>query len=117
MESPLKGTTFREFSLWLCRRYRRLRITGDSMRPTLMPGQEVLIFPGAYATRRPEPGDIVVVDHPQQPGLKIIKRVLFVDAEGRCYLKGENATVSQDSRQFGLIPYAQLQGKVICRFP
>ena len=114
---PLRHSTLRDVLLWLVRRYRRLRVTGDSMLPLLPSGCEVLIDPAAYRQRLPESDDIVVVQHPKQPQLRIIKRILFVESDGRCYLKGDNAAASSDSRQFGLVACAQLQGKVICLLP
>lgn len=113
----LRHATGREICLWLLRRYRRLRVTGESMLPVLSAHQEVLIDPRAYRTRSPQPGDLVVAEHPQQPDLHIVKRVLFVDSESRCYLRGDNAIASTDSRQFGLIALDQIQGKVLCLFP
>jgi hypothetical protein len=40
-----------------------------------------------------------------------------VEADGCCYLQGDNPDASSDSRQFGLVALTQLQGKVVCRFP
>ncbi|NER82783.1 MAG: nickel-type superoxide dismutase maturation protease [Leptolyngbya sp. SIO1D8] len=117
MNSSLRSISLKDFVLWILRRYRRFRVTGNSMLPLLFPGQEVLINPTAYTQVSPVPGDIVVAVHPQQPDLRIIKRVEFVEPDGRCYLKGENTQESSDSRQFGLIARAQLQGKVVCSFP
>ncbi|MGF1521903.1 MAG: nickel-type superoxide dismutase maturation protease [Leptolyngbyaceae cyanobacterium] len=114
---PLRNSTRWDILLWLLRRYRRLRVTGDSMLPLLPPGCEVLVDPAAYRQRVPEPDDVVVAHHPMQPELRIIKRVQFVEPDGRCYLRGDNTHASSDSRQFGLIAHAQLQGKVICFFP
>lgn len=87
------------------------------MLPLLPAGCEVLIDPFAYRQRLPEPDDIVVAYHPKQPSLCIIKRVQFVEPDGRCYLKGDNASASSDSRQFGWVACDQLQGKVVCLFP
>lgn len=117
VKSRIPSITFRVFILWLLRRYRRFRVTGNSMLPLLSPGQEVLIDPTAYRDTLPLLGDIVVAKHPKQPELYIIKRVEFEESDGRCYLKGDNPNVSSDSRQFGLVSQADLQGKVICLFP
>jgi len=117
MAQSLRHATLSDIAQWLLRRYRRVRVTGDSMLPLLAPGQEVLIDPGAFQRRSPAMDDLVIAEHPHQPGLRIIKRVEFVEADGRCYLKGENAIASSDSRQFGLVTPEQLQGKVICLFP
>lgn len=117
MKPALRSSTLQDVILWLFRRYRRFRVTGDSMLPLLAPGYEVLIDPAAYAHTPPEPGDIVVAYHPQQAELRIIKRVEFVEPDGRCYLKGDNPDLSKDSRQFGLVSPVLLLGQVICLFP
>lgn len=54
--------------LWLRRRLLVVRVEGSSMRPTFRPGEWVLV-------RRIEPGDlrrgdVVVVERPEQPGLR-----------------------------------------------
>ncbi len=113
----MRHATVREIVAWLLRRYQRFRVTGASMAPLLMSGQEVLLDPHAYRRQPPQPNDIVVAEHPQQPGFRIIKRVEFVEADGRCYLKGDNAIASTDSRQFGLVTLPQIYGKVLCLFP
>lgn len=87
------------------------------MLPTLRPDQEVLINPQAYRQCLPSPGHIVVVRHPQQPELLIVKRILFLASDGRCYLQGDNAIESTDSRQFGLLPLSYIAGKVHCLLP
>ncbi|HEY9890042.1 MAG TPA: nickel-type superoxide dismutase maturation protease [Candidatus Obscuribacterales bacterium] len=117
MAVTLRHATLLDIALWLGRRYRRLRVTGNSMWPLLAPGQEVLIDPQAYRRRSPQADDVVVAQHPQQPGVTIIKRIEFVAADGRCYLKGENARESSDSRQFGLVSPQHLHGRVQCLFP
>ena len=117
MTDLLRHATLSDIGRWLLCRYRRFRVTGDSMRPFLSPGQEVLIDPRAFQQRSPQSDDIVIAEHPYHPGLRIIKRVEFVEPDGRCYLKGDNAIASNDSKQFGLVSPTQLQGKVICLFP
>jgi nickel-type superoxide dismutase maturation protease len=117
MHPPFRHATKKEMLLCLLRRYRRFRVTGNSMLPLLVPGSEVLLDPWAYADHSPTPTDVVVADHPTQPGLRIIKRVEFVSSDGRCYLKGDNMGESSDSRQFGLVPTSKIRGKVMCLFP
>jgi nickel-type superoxide dismutase maturation protease len=86
------------------------------MLPLLHPGEEVLVNPYAYGIVPPQPGDLVVAQHPTQPGLRLIKWVVYVEGHA-CFLKGINETASTDSRAFGLVPYATLLGQVVCRFP
>ncbi|MGG6242633.1 nickel-type superoxide dismutase maturation protease [Nodosilinea sp. AN01ver1] len=119
--SPLPPSQLRkshptDVVLWLLRRRRRFRIVGESMQPLLVAGTEVLINPFAYRQSRPLPGDLVVAYHPYQPDLRLIKWVVYVEAEG-CFLKGLNAAASTDSREFGLVPWEKIVGQVVCRFP
>jgi nickel-type superoxide dismutase maturation protease len=72
------------------------RIAGESMLPTLRPGQVIL----ALAHRRPKRGDIVVARH---GGLDKVKRI-HAHQDGRVFLVGDNAAESTDSRNFGWIP-------------
>lgn len=102
--------------LWLLRLRRRFRIVGASMVPLLEEGSEVLINPFAYRQRRPASGQLVVADHPHQPGLRVIKWVMYTEPQG-CFLKGLNSAASTDSRDFGLVPWDKILGQVVCRFP
>ena len=102
--------------LWLLRRRRRFRVVGVSMWPLLEPGAEVLINPFAYGQQRPRSGDLIVAYHPGRSGLRLIKWVVYVESEG-CFLQGLNDGASTDSREFGLVPWDRIVGKVICRFP
>ena len=87
------------------------------MLPLLRPGEEVLIQPGAYRKHAPHPGDLIVAYHPRRSSFLLVKWVVFVEADGRCYLQGLNLVDSTDSRQFGLVPQACLLGRLDCRFP
>lgn len=113
----LRSATWRDLCLLLLGRRRRFRVSGASMLPLLSPNQEVLIDPAAYRHTCPQAGDVVVAYHPHQPNLPIIKRVLFVEADGRCYLQGDNPAASTDSRRFGLVAPTAVVGRVVCRFP
>ncbi|MBD0337324.1 MAG: S26 family signal peptidase [Cyanobacteria bacterium Co-bin13] len=113
----LRHSRLRDVLLWGLRRRRRLRVVGRSMLPLLRPGEEVLIDPSAYRGVPPLPGDIVVAQQPQKTGLHIIKWVVWVEADGRCYLKGLNLAESTDSRSFGLVRAEAILGRVVCRFP
>ena len=66
---------------------------GDSMSPTLAPGQ--LVF--GIRPRSIRPCDIVVIHH---DGLDKIKRVREVRAN-QVFLTGDNSLHSTDSRDFG----------------
>jgi nickel-type superoxide dismutase maturation protease len=102
--------------LWLLRQRLRLRVVGFSMMPTLYPGEEVLVNCKIYRRTSPQPGDIVVAVHPNQPGLVVIKRVGHVYENGYCVLLGDNPMESTDSRKWGAIAPNHIVGKVVCRF-
>jgi nickel-type superoxide dismutase maturation protease len=86
------------------------------MQPLLHSQEEVFIHPYAYQNQMPRPGDLVVVRHPQQVNLRLIKWVVYVEGS-QCFVKGLNPIASTDSRDFGLVSQEHLLGKVLCRFP
>ena len=112
--SELPDSSLKELLLWLLRRRQRFRVTGESMVPLLKPGDEVLIDAKAYAQHPPCINDIVVAQHPYQD-IKLIKRVIALE-DGRCFLKGDNALESTDSRAFGAVQPEQILGRVTSRF-
>ena len=67
-------------------------VSGDSMLPTLKPGDLLLIERHAYDQAEPDRGDIVVA---RQPGCLIVKRVVGLPGEevevkqGSIYVNGE----------------------------
>jgi DNA-3-methyladenine glycosylase II len=80
---------------------KRFRVAGHSMTPVLTPGQEVV----ASFTRRPEPGNVVVFEHPQRPGFWLIKRL--VDDSG-WVLSDNLGSGDTDSRSLGAIDVAAM---------
>lgn len=76
---------------------KRYRVAGHSMTPTLHPGQEVV----AVDTRLPEPGNLVVFEHPDRSGFWLIKRL--ADRSG--WIVSDNEELSDtDSRTLGRLP-------------
>ena len=112
--SELPDSSLKELLLWLLRRRQRFRVTGTSMVPLLKPGDEVLIDLKAYTQNPPCINDVVVAQHPYT-NLKLIKRVIALK-DGRCFLKGDNALESTDSRAFGAVKLEQILGRVTSRF-
>ncbi len=86
------------------------------MVPLLRPGEEVLINPRSYGHTPPQPGDLVVAEHPGRPGLELIKWVVYGQGDNY-FIAGINLAASTDSRSFGLVHRKKLLGKVVCRFP
>lgn len=80
---------------------KRFRVVGHSMLPTLQTGQEVV----ASNTRRAEPGNLVVFEHPDREAFWLVKRL--VDDAG--WVTSDNASdSSDDSNTLGNIPTESL---------
>jgi nickel-type superoxide dismutase maturation protease len=91
----------------------RVEARGDSMRPTLEPGDWCLATAGGPLKK----GDVVVVEHPERPGLEVVKRVTGAPGEeglgfGEWFVEGDNAAASTDSRTFGPVPRDAITGRV-----
>lgn len=92
----------------------RIEVVGDSMKPTLWPGDRVL----ALRHCRVAPGDLVVVRDPRHPDRLLVKRVAAVagDGTGRVTLEGDNPGASTDSRAFGDVEPSAVVGRVVHRY-
>lgn len=109
--ASLPTPSWREWILWLLRQRMRLQVTGESMLPTVKPGDIVLIDTKAYLQAIPQIGDIVLARHPYKD-LSIIKRITDITLEERLVLSSDNPQAGSDSRQFGTISKQRLIGKV-----
>ncbi|KAI5057324.1 hypothetical protein GOP47_0027339 [Adiantum capillus-veneris] len=113
------------------------RTQGDSMQPTLQPGDkhllgflkgDVVFFEkfsaSGYKYCR---GDVVVLRSPSDPNQWMVKRLIALQGDwinvpgsyeilqipkGRCWVEGDNGNLSLDSRTFGAIPLALVKGRV-----
>jgi nickel-type superoxide dismutase maturation protease len=95
---------------------RRVEVTGDSMAPTLLPGDRLLVL--RVGGRRPlKPGDLVTIRPPPDPGRPpvLVKRVVRCDDTG-IEVRGDNLGASTDSRTFGRLPRRAVTGKVLYRY-
>ena len=88
---------------------RRVEVQGDSMRPTLLAGDRLLVLRAG----RVRPGDLVVFADPRQPRRRMVKRVAAVD-DGGVTVTGDNAEHSTDSRLFG--PVGAVEGRPVYRY-
>jgi len=98
---------------------RRVVVRDESMRPTLAPGDRLLVDPRAYRDRPPRVGEVVVVVDPEETSRWLVKRVAAVDpAAGTVELRGDAPEVARDSRHFGPVPIRSLVGRAYyCYFP
>lgn len=90
---------------------RRVEVAGDSMRPTLEPGDRLLVLRRARA----RPGDLVTVPDPRDGSRTVVKRVASVSGDG-VVVVGDNPAQSTDSRVFGAVPAAAVRGRVVYRY-
>ena len=88
----------------------RVAVTGDSMAPTLLPGEWWI----ARRTHRAEVGDIVVVEHPEER-LLAVKRLIRRTGD-ECWIEGDNLAHSRDSRHFGPVDCSRIVGRLLVRY-
>jgi nickel-type superoxide dismutase maturation protease len=94
----------------------RLEITGESMIPTLQPGDRVLVFRGVGPlTATIRVGDLVAFGDPRRPERTMVKRVAGF-AAGGIVVHGDNAAASTDSRHFGPVDPRAVRGRVVYRY-
>ena len=97
----------------------RFQVSEDSMRPTLVPGDEFVVT----GSRRAIVGDVVALHHPTREDFWLVKRVAggpgdTVDGgrrlgPGEAWLVSDNPEVAaSDSRSFGPVPMATLRPMV-----
>lgn len=86
-----------------------VEVRGDSMAPTLLPGDRLLVMRAP-----PRVGDVVLAPDPREPRRELIKRVARVDDRG-IELRGDNPAASTDARTFGPIPSERVAWRVVLR--
>lgn len=86
-------------------------VRGPSMVPTLQHGDRLVVQYGA----RVGPGDVVVLRHPFQQDLLVVKRVAQ-RREGGWWVLGDNAFAGGDSTDYGAVPEELVLGKVRFRY-
>jgi len=90
-------------------------VLGPSMRPTLEPGDRVLVDLWTYRQRPPRSGEVVLASGPGDAPL--VKRIASgPDETGSYVVLGDNAAASADSRQFGVLPRRSFQGRLVFRY-
>ncbi len=101
-------------ALWLGGYARRVAVHGDSMLPTLVAGDRLIVI----RKRAYRPGAIVAAPDPRRPERMLVKRVSWHHPGGRAglYLLGDNAALSTDSRQFGPVEPRLVLGQAVYRY-
>ena len=115
---------------WVERLARRLRsrrflVQDHSMEPTFLPGDRLLALREKREGPPPTEGQVVVVRDPERPDRLLLKRVVAVrparPGSGggggvELDLRGDAATSSRDSRDFGWVPAREVVGLVWYRY-
>ncbi|MFF6997248.1 nickel-type superoxide dismutase maturation protease [Streptomyces sp. NPDC008313] len=86
-------------------------VTGPSMVPTLHHGDRLVVRYGG----RVRPGDVVVLRHPFQQDLLVVKRAAE-RREGGWWVLGDNAWAGGDSTDYGTVPEELVLGTVRFRY-
>jgi signal peptidase I len=101
----------------------RFVVQDTSMRPTLRPGDRLLVWQWPWP-RGVRANHLVVARDPELPGLHVVKRVAalpgqrFAGISGQdgYVLLGDDPSSSRDSRTFGRVPAACIVGRVVYRY-
>lgn len=94
-----------------------VEVRGDSMAPSLLPGELLLVERVTLALRRPRAGEVVLAGDPREPGRELVKRVAAYDPRtGLVDLRGDAPERSADSRTFGSIPVGEIRWRAALRY-
>ena len=93
------------------RRLGTVAVAGDSMAPTYLAGDWLVVFWGG-AFRK---GQVVLVERENQPGVFLLKRVVG-PLEAKIWVEGDNKMESTDSRHWGAIDQNEIVASVLFRF-
>ena len=91
--------------------FTRVRIVGPSMEPAVHNDDWWLV----RRTTDVRAGDVIALVHPHRPGLVIVKRIVSAETSG-WWVEGDNASASEDSRQFGAVPRSHVIGRLSWRY-
>lgn len=86
-------------------------VSGPSMVPTLHHGDRLVVQYGA----RIRPGDVVVLRHPFQQDLLVVKRAVE-RREGGWWVLGDNPYAGGDSTDYGVVPPELVLARVRLRY-
>jgi len=87
-------------------------VSGDSMEPTLRDGDRLVV---RRLGRAPRAGEVVLVADPRLPQRSLLKRIAAI-RPGGALLAGDHPERSTDSRQFGPVDPATIEGRVVFRY-
>jgi nickel-type superoxide dismutase maturation protease len=96
----------------------RVAVAERSMEPALRPGDWVLVWRGMHTARpaRVRAGQIVIARHPGRPMLLLVKRAARRLPDGWWLSSDNPGAGAVDSRSFGPVPPALIEGRVLVRY-
>jgi nickel-type superoxide dismutase maturation protease len=96
----------------------RVAVAERSMEPALRPGDWLLVRRSMRPGRPPRirPGQLVIARQPGRPDLLLVKRAAWPE-HGGWWLESDNPGAGAvDSREFGAVGAALIEGRVITRY-
>jgi nickel-type superoxide dismutase maturation protease len=96
----------------------RVAVAERSMEPELRPGDWLLVRRRIRAGRPPRirPGQLVIARHPARPELLLVKRAGLRTASGWWLVSANPGAGAVDSRHFGPVTPALIEGRVLLRY-
>ena len=99
--------------------WRTVAVAGDSMSPTLVEGDWLVVSWAAEpAIPKLEKQEVYVIERADRPGIYVIKRLMEIgggENASKVWVEGDNVA-STDSRQWGWIDQTELRARVLFRF-
>jgi signal peptidase I len=95
--------------------WRTVAVAGDSMSPTLLDGDWLVV---SWAAPKLKERKVYVIERADRPGVFVIKRLLEIgsgESAGKVWVEGDNKA-STDSRKWGWISESELRGRVLFRY-
>lgn len=122
MRYPISALLIAGAAIWLAlRRPFMVAVEGESMSPTLRPGDFLI----STRSGRIDRGALLVVEHPDRPGYEMVKRLIGVPGDaidGRSlgsdefWMVGDALSASTDSRSLGPFGRDSIRGVVRFRY-
>ena len=105
------------------RRFSTVKVSGSSMAPTFMPGDWLLVKSLGSNSHPIKINQIYLVNDPERPGIKLLKRVKDIEVnqvagdkfEHKYWVEGDHPA-SIDSRKWGWLDESEVISRVVIRY-
>ena len=105
------------------RRFSTVKVSGSSMSPTFMPGDWLLVKSLGGNSHPIKINQIYLVNDPERPGIKLLKRVKDIEInqiagdkfEHKYWVEGDHPA-STDSRKWGWLDESEVISRVVIRY-